>query len=291
MRTEGNLKMTWILLLLATIASLYPAYADMMENRDVVLDFTNREQIIERAKWSDPQYVVLTEKGLSLVMDERDGVPPGEYHKVSRDIWIETTDPIAVGWSWRPVYSMHIRAERFPSGEFTFGENSVAYPSGTLYVRYSPDSVHWSTWQAIDVQAPKDKTSPRQIYSGIIGVPNRERAEYSALTSEYSKKDVPWKSDEEAAVKWILETEPDFFEQHLPFIGYVQFLYEVSLRGDESIQKLDINLNYGAGGMHSIPKDKEIYEDHKGPWRFKAKTEDAKSQPNDEPAAKQPIDR
>jgi hypothetical protein len=224
-------------------------------------------------------------------MDERDGVPPGEYHKVSGDIWIETTDPIAVGWSWRPVYSMHITAERFPSSEFIFGENSVSYPSGELYVRYSPDSVHWSTWQSIDMQAPKDNTSPRQVYNGEIRVPNRERAEYTTLTLEYSKKDVPWKSDEEAAVKWILETEPDLFERHLPFIGYVQCLYEVSLRGDESIQKLDINLNYGAGGACSLPKDEKIYENHQGPWRFKANTEDPKSQSNDEPVTKQPISR
>ena len=35
----------------------------------------------------------------------------------------------------------------------------------------------------------------------------------SAVVSEYSSLDVPWKSDEEAAVKWILEREPDFFEK------------------------------------------------------------------------------
>ena len=35
----------------------------------------------------------------------------------------------------------------------------------------------------------------------------------------YQKQDVQWRSDEEAAVKWILKMDPDFFSRNLPFMG------------------------------------------------------------------------
>ena len=37
------------------------------------------------------------------------------------------------------------------------------------------------------------------------------------LLSQYSTLDVPWKSDEEATVRWILERNPEFFSKQDPF--------------------------------------------------------------------------
>ena len=82
--------------------------------------------------------------------------------------------------------------------------------------------------------------------------------------------EVPWASDEEAAVKWILkEKNPNFLEEDIPFVGYLQFRYESSLRGGERLKGIKINASYGVGGLHSTPNDESVYKDQDGPWRFK----------------------
>ena len=59
-----------------------------------------------------------------------------------------------------------------------------------------------------------------------VGIPERELRQYQGYLEQYSKLDVPWTSDEEAAVRWILKQQPDFFERSLPFIGYIEFLFD-----------------------------------------------------------------
>jgi len=252
------------------------AHTAMIASKEILLDFTKPQEIAKKARWSDPQYVKATEGGLALIMAKEDGVTTDQLGKVSRDIWIETIDPIAVGWSWRPVYAVHIGAEKIPAGKFHFIGSTTVFPSGQMYARYSPDAVHWSTWQALLVKPPDAKAPPeakaaaKQVFEGELRVPSSERQRYSDVLWEYAKLDVPWKSDEEAAVKWILEREPGFFEKNLPFIGYVQFHYEASLRGDERLKGLQIRMSYSAGGMASVPKDENVRTSHTGEWRFRA---------------------
>ena len=85
---------------------------------------------------------------------------------------------------------------------------------------------------------------------------------------------LPWKSDEEALVKWILKKDPEFFSHSIPFIGYLQFLYETSLSKGLRITKFYAIANFGVGGLGSLPKD-ENDNNYKGrddfPWRFIAK--------------------
>jgi hypothetical protein len=91
------------------------------------------------------------------------------------------------------------------------------------------------------------------------------------LLSEYSRLDVPWKSDEEAAVRWILERRPDFFSTDLPFIGYIEFLFEGSIHGGQRIRTFEASVSYGMSGLHSPPKDRNAYKDRdSSPWRFRA---------------------
>jgi hypothetical protein len=80
---------------------------------------------------------------------------------------------------------------------------------------------------------------------------------------------VPWKSDEEAAVKWILQRDPKFFEKSLPFIGYLQFRLENPPAGAE---RVEIELRYGGGGIFTLPRDQgtDPMKNRNGPWRFKA---------------------
>ena len=87
---------------------------------------------------------------------------------------------------------------------------------------------------------------------------------------QYSTLDVPWKSDEEAAVQWILKSQPDFFAQHQPFIGYVQFLYEASLAGGQRIDHLDVDVSFGVNGLHQVAKDPKVSRNRDGPWRYRA---------------------
>jgi hypothetical protein len=237
------------------------ASASMMRHTQFILDLTKPNEFVEKAAWQSPsKNVRLTEKGLTL-----NAAP-----EASADVWIQTTEPIAVGWSWRPVQSVYIRAQADPPGKFAFYKSQVTFPSGALYARYSPDALHWSDWQYLKMEKPKDQNEPKQMYSGSLRVPRRQRQRYQELLMTYLKMDVPWVSDEEAAVKWILENDPNFFEKPAPFIGYVQFLYEISLKGGHPIKTLTFDMSYGTSGMHAPLKDQDLFRSRHGRWRFKA---------------------
>ena len=90
------------------------------------------------------------------------------------------------------------------------------------------------------------------------------------MFSEYSKMDVPWRNDEEAAVKWILQRQPDFFEKNQPFVGYVQFRMEGSMPGSERIKRIQMQLSWGVSGLSNIPKDPDAEKNRHGVWRFEA---------------------
>jgi hypothetical protein len=235
-----------------------PLMADMGSTR-YTIDFSKPEEAAKKARWSDPQLIETTTDGLGW---EGEG-------KSKRDMWIES-EPIAVGLWWRPTHSVSIQATLDPPGRYTFTRNSVAFPSGSLFVRYSPDARNWSSWQVLNRPTPKDRTDPKQQYVGRLGVPRRDMERYNDYLRQYMALDVPWKSDEEATVKWILEQEPDFFEKSLPFIGYVQFLYEASLPGGQRLKELRFEIEWGVGGIHAIPRDGFVHRES-GPWRFRAK--------------------
>jgi hypothetical protein len=144
---------------------------------------------------------------------------------------------------------------------------------GDLYVRYSLDKKHWSSWQKLQVKGNPQPREKGVKFTGMLGIPEIARRRYYELVEEYSKLDVPWQSDEEAAVKWILKKEPEFFAKNLPFIGYVQFHFEGLFRGGERITAFDCRLNWSVGGLHLPPKDPDGYKKSEGPWRFDATKE------------------
>lgn len=186
------------------------------------------------------------------------------------ELSLETTKPFAIGTSWRPTRSAHITVEIVPPKKEVKLPNGQKYTpySGNFFVRYSPDSKNWSSWQVLEPQKEKSVWE----YAGNITVSQKESKKYQDYIYKYHKEDVPWKSDEEAAVKWILEKEPDFFRKGIPFIDYLQFLLETSLNGNQRIQKIKISVSSSVGGMSTIPKDGK-YQDGRSsiPWRFKAK--------------------
>lgn len=239
------------------------AIAVIISMNQYSLDFTDVNELKKKTEiWYEAKNVSITENGLTLNSQEN----------TSADVRIQVTEPIAVGLSWRPIQSANIEAEVNPPGEFVFKENSVRYPSGSLYVCYSADAVHWSSWQPFKMQIPKDYNEPGQKYSGEIRVTQTQRHEYSKLIMQYQRMDVSWPSDEEAAVKWIVQNNPDFFDKPAPFIGYIRFLYELSLKGGQVIKNINFDINWAVGGMHVGPKDKEGEKRRNSnePWRYKA---------------------
>ena len=82
--------------------------------------------------------------------------------------------------------------------------------------------------------------------------------------------DVPWASDEEAAVRWITDQDPAFFKRALPFIGYLEFLYEGSFYGGLRVRQFSATIHYAVSGMQMEPKDPSVAKNRQGPWRYKA---------------------
>ena len=235
------------------------------------LDFTDANELEKKATiWYESTNVTLTEEGLALKAQEN----------ASADVRIQVVEPIGVGLSWRPAQSVNIAAEINPPGKFVVDGGSVKYPNGELYARYSADALHWSNWQYIKIDKPKDINEPEQRYSGTIRIPYSQRQQYSELLLQYQKMDVPWVSDEEATVEWIVQNDPNFFEKPAPFIGYVQFLFEISLKGGQTIKNINFDIGWAVGGMHIAPRDEEGKKrlNLDVPWRYKAPSLREKSQ-------------
>lgn len=230
---------------------------------ELKINLTNMNDAKAKATWSEPDKISITENGLGW---------DGETN-ASRDSWIQTI-PLAVGLSWRPAQSVIITAELKPEMKSVTLPNGQTYTPGigSMFVRYSPDEKHWSTWQAMDYPKPQGKTPTGRKFTAFVNVPRRERTEYLSYMEKYQKMDVPWVSDEEALVKWILLQDPHFFSKSIPFVGYVQFLYEISLPAGQRITECHVEAGFGLSGLHQPPKDRNLYNERDNiPWRFKAK--------------------
>ena len=189
--------------------------------------------------------------------------------------WLEkggsfTTSPVGLGYSWRPTAgaTVIVIIQPLPAAVAI----STATNSLTLHhdvcVRYSPDCKHWSTWQALK-ETPGASTNGSIRFEGLVKVPDREQEIYRSLVLKYSTLNVPWQSDQEAAVKWILTSDPHFFEKNLPFAGYLQFLCKGDGFQPQPIHSFFAGVFYGLYVDHSIPRDKDASENRGGPWRFK----------------------
>lgn len=236
---------------------------------DHVIDLTDAVKAATDAKWISGVGFVVNKEGFGLLRDTHARYPG----------WIETK-PIAIGLSWRPAHGVSARvAVEGSSAVVTIKRqgNSIEYPSGEVYVRHSPDLKNWSTWQSLENAEPQteaEKQTFARYFKGSITIPQREQAEYKGKCSEYMHLDVPWESDEEATVRWILEKDPGFFARHIPFVGYVQFLYERDFKQEDRIKSIKISLSWGVGGVHSMPKDPSVYKKSQDgkPWSFRAES-------------------
>jgi hypothetical protein len=238
------------------------AYASILGAEELNIDFTSQADAKEKAEWLQNDKINITKEGLGW-----DGEESASY-----DFWIQTI-PLAVGLSWRPAQSVNVSVELKPEVRpITLANGQEFSPYiGNMFVRYSPDGKHWSQWQGMEYPTPAVKVSSERKFTTFLNIPQREREVYISYMEKYRKLDVPWVSDEEALVKWILKQDPEFFSNSLPFIGYLQFLYETSLNGGRRITKLHAIASFGLSGLHQAPKDKSLYKERDNiPWRFQS---------------------
>ncbi len=238
------------LITVAGFTSARPAYGGILGISTAEVDLTDANESGKKCSWSDPAQIQVESKGLGWGTAADEG---------SRDFWIQTIEPLALGESWRPPMSAHVRVTI----------DLVGTP-GMLYVRHSPDAKHWSEWQVMQAATPA-KEAKGQSFQGEIRVPYREQGPYRELLQAYSRReDVPWASDEEAFVKELVAKDADYFRRQKPFVGYLQFLYETQLHGGERIAGIKAEVSWAVGGVHAVPKNPNVYKARSGPWRFKA---------------------
>ena len=237
-------------------------YAAISGVEELEINFTDKNDAKEKAVWSEPNKINITDDGLGW-----DGQP-----NTSRDFWMQTV-PLAVGLSWRPAQSVNITVEIQPEIKSITLPNGQTYTTniGNVFIRYSPDAKHWSSWQAMDYPKPSGQSVTERKFNAFVNITQRQREEYISYMQQYWELDVPWVSDEEALVKWILQQEPDFFSKHIPFIGYLQFLYELSIPAGQRITQFHAMAGFILSGLHQQPKDEDVYKQRFNiPWRFKA---------------------
>lgn len=185
------------------------------------VDLSNPTEAKEKATWPDPG-------------------------KGSIAGWIQTK-PIALDSAWRPPSGVFVRVVAQPSPPGPQAGH-VSEPLVDVYVRYSPDLKHWSSWQMLqrsDLQPGDEKGS--RCYSTTVQVPYRERAEYERLVFEHTQQ--ANKTDEAAALQWILKRDPDFLAKQTPFIAYAEFLLETPFDQGHPIRSLKAEISYTVGGL------------------------------------------
>ncbi|NOY41516.1 MAG: hypothetical protein GXP26_06735 [Planctomycetes bacterium] len=228
----------------------------------LVINFTNQEDATAKAKWSPHDRLDITKDGLGW-----DGENSSSF-----DSWIETK-PMPVGFSWRPLTQTGVQVVIDPapsSFKLPNGQTSTPYP-GQVYVRHSPDSKHWSSWQALRHDSAQDRNVGKRTFSGIVAIPHRERLNYQKRLTAYTKRtDVAWASDEEALAFLIVKEQPEFFRDNKSFIGYLQFLFEGSSRGSQRIREFRATAGWGMSGRHMPARDPATEKDRYVPWRFVA---------------------
>ena len=254
---------------LVFVIALSVCHGSSIKSDILKIDFTNPKEARKKALWFPADKLNVTKQGLG-----RDGEAaesrPGEIQ----------TKPIALGHSWRTPPNIYVRVTILPPPKAILlndGSKSTSYP-GNVFVRYSPDLKNWSSWNILEHSYRKSsdkKKRNERCYEGRISVTQRNRNEYYELLDKYSKLNVPWKSDEEAAVRWILKQQPKFFSKNIPFIGYVEFLFESNFYGGQRIKSFKADVSYCIPGEHYPPPQNSTYNKRSAiPWRFKAKHSD-----------------
>lgn len=249
------LKLPIVAIFLITIQSIS---GGILDSREIEIDFT-KTNAANQCEWFPIGRYSITKEGLGW-----DGPADGEHLSAGEIL----TKPVGIGLFWRPAQAARIRVEIEPAPlQLSTGDGrKYRLQPGRMFARHSPDLVKWSSWQRLR----EHTTSTNRIFEGDFGVPGRERLRYELLRVEYgARSDIPWSSDEEAAVRWILQKHPEFFNRNLPFIGYVQLLFEGEFVAGHGFNQMRLQISYSLGGLHQPPPNKDVEAQMWTiPWRF-----------------------
>ena len=254
------MKACHILEILALIASANAALGSVIDERTIEIDMTDTNAA-SQCEWAPADAFAITKKGLGW-----DGESNGQHLGAGEIL----THPVGVGYWHRPTTSVHVRAELSPGPQKLTDHGHSYYDTpGYMYARHSPDRQHWSSWQALTLVSCTNR-----VYEGELAIPGRERYSlYERLRLEYAQRDdAPWPDDEEAAVRWIVSWNPEFFATNLPFIGYVQLLFEGPFPPGRRFKTFKAELSWSVGGLGFGPMEddhvKLSEEELMMPWRF-----------------------
>jgi hypothetical protein len=141
-----------------------------------------------------------------------------------------------------------------------------------IYVRHSPDRVHWSDWQPTVLEEDA-RTPGTLLYTTSIGVSRRASEAYRDRLLQWSRReDIDWASDELEFCRSLVSADPDYFARHRPFVGYVRFLVEDSFRGGQRLTRFDAEVHWEVGGIHTWPNTPagEKRRSAHGAWSFRS---------------------
>ncbi len=251
-----------LLLAVLTLWMATPAHCQIMVADDMNLDLTqptDQKKVLwfNTDLWATPLTLTATAQGLGW---------DGPHDRAPQGISIETT-PLAIGLAWRTASSVSIQAKVTALRPLPDWDGETH-----LYLRYSPDYRHWSEWQDIDQTSSTKKPGTELTFEGAPAVPSVARLPYDLLLQQHQQM-TRSNDDEEGDVHWILAREPHFFENCLPFMGYIQFLFEAKIEPGQRIRSMDIRYSWGVGGLTQESRGKKGEKkqiDRNGPWHFKA---------------------
>ncbi|TWT90744.1 hypothetical protein Mal64_11410 [Pseudobythopirellula maris] len=240
----------------------------------VTIDFRDELDASAKADWTQNERLDITDEGLGW-----SGEPTSHFESSVR------TKPIALGYNWRPPQQAGVTVTLVADrSTYTLkrGQESRPY-QGQVYLRYSPDLKHWSTWHVAKLRSVDD--GDEMTFDASVGVPRSVRKPYADLLQAYSRRDdVAASWDEEAAVRWIVGREPRFFAKQLPLVGYVQVMYEGNFSGDRRVRSMNLNIGYAMSGMVQAATSREATGPGFGRhWEYVADGEDAKEVINPDP--------
>ena len=249
----------WVAALILVFLHTARLNATILHSNEIKIDFTNTNAA-SHASWSPEEGAGITSEGLGW-----DPSPDGREVTGCSIL----THPIGIAFFWRPTTSARVKVEIQPGPGFRTWEGEKYWQTaGRMFIRHSPDLVHWSSWQEL-----QSGSMSNRVFEGTIGVPEREQIVYETLRLKYQRSHMARGSNEEAAVRWIVQNDPEFFAKHLPFIGHVQLLFEGRFEAGHRFKSLDASFSYSVGGVHTEPAEPKEREEFRKqmmtvPWRF-----------------------
>jgi hypothetical protein len=256
--------MKWLPEALIFLAATMAARSQIQDHKTLEIDFT-KPGYEEKVSWSEADSSV-TSGGLGW----------NGKSTSSPDVWF-LTEPMALGLHWRPASMVSVVA-KISSGmgsKDAQPDPSMAPWFGSVYVRYGPDRKHWTDWQVLQVLQVDEnllRKKDQVLFTSTLRIPNRDREDYEKLLREFQRKaNVSWGSDEGAAVRWIVAEDPTFFEKRVPFMGYLQFLYESRLQKTRRVASFSVDVEYALGGRAILPREDVLSQfNERRPWDYRA---------------------